>query len=74
MSDHFSQAGSDIPSLSVRPSVAAKMLGISERTLFTLSKRGEITWGRFGKRGVLYKVDDLKRFIDKCTGRQTISA
>ncbi len=41
---------------------AAKMLSVSERTLWGLSDAGEIPRVKIG-RAVRYSVDDLKRYI-----------
>jgi hypothetical protein len=38
------------------------MLGVSERTLFDLTKRGQLRVKRLG-RAVLYSVDELRRFL-----------
>ncbi len=43
---------------------AARILSISERTLFTWTKRGEIQCVRIG-RAVRYDPTDLKRWIQK---------
>jgi excisionase family DNA binding protein len=42
----------------------AKALGISERSLFSLSASGEIRCIRIGRR-VLYSVEELQRFIQQ---------
>ena len=52
-----------VPELAVRVSKAAKMLDISERKLFDLTKAGEIRCQRVG-RCVLYSVEELRRFIE----------
>ena len=43
---------------------AAKALGISERTLFTLTASRELRCIRIGRR-VLYSVEELQRFIQQ---------
>ena len=43
---------------------AAKSLSISERTLWTFTKKGDIPCIRIGKR-VLYSPDDLRTWIDR---------
>jgi excisionase family DNA binding protein len=48
--------------LALRPREAAKALGICERTLYALTKRGEIPAVRSG-RIVRYSVEDLKAWI-----------
>ena len=42
---------------------AARLLGICERTLFSLTKKGEIPTVRIGRR-VLYDPRDLRAWID----------
>lgn len=54
---------------------AAKVLSISERTLWGLTKAGDIPAVRFGGRNVRYSPDDLKAWIrrrseEKCAARQ----
>jgi len=44
---------------------AAKVLTISERTLWGLTKSGDIPAVRFGRRNVRYIRDDLRRWIDR---------
>jgi predicted DNA-binding transcriptional regulator AlpA len=41
---------------------AAAMLGICERTLYTLSKGGAVARVKVGKRGVRYRKADIVRF------------
>lgn len=50
--------------LALRPREAAKALGICERTLYALTKRGEIPAVRSG-RLVRYSVEDLKTWMKK---------
>jgi excisionase family DNA binding protein len=49
--------------LSLRPREAARALGISERSLWTLTKANEVPHTRLGK-SVLYPVDALRRWLD----------
>jgi excisionase family DNA binding protein len=49
----------------LKPPDAAKRLGISERKLWDLAKRGEVPVVRIG-RSVRYDVADLQRWIDSC--------
>lgn len=49
-------------SLSLRPREAAKALGVSERTLWEWSRRGDIPHVRIG-RAVLYPVDGLREWL-----------
>ena len=44
---------------------AAAALGICERTLYELTRRGEIPVLRFGKRNVRYDVADLRGWIER---------
>ena len=41
---------------------AAKVLSISERTLFTLTKDGALPAVRVGKGGKRYRISDLERY------------
>lgn len=49
--------------LSLRPREAAKALGISARTLWTLTNDGLIPHTRIG-RSVLYPIESLKRWLN----------
>ena len=51
-----------VEQIAVTPADAAKMLGISERTLWALTKNGLIPHRRVGKR-ILYSVEALKAFV-----------
>lgn len=42
----------------------AQVLGLSERTVYELTKSGALPSVRFGARGVRYPVDAVKRAID----------
>ncbi len=44
---------------------AARMLGLSERTVFTLTENGTLPTIRFGIRGVRYSVRALENFIEQ---------
>ena len=48
--------------LSLRPREAAEAIGISVRTLWTLTQKGEIPHTRLG-RSVLYPVEALRRWL-----------
>jgi len=52
-----------IPRLAVGAREAARALSISERTLWSITRSGEIPSFRAGKR-VLYKVADLEAWIE----------
>ncbi len=66
MSDSPTPTPSPEP-LAVRPAVAAKMLSISERLLWSKTNCGEIPCVRIG-RSVLYSVETLKRWLNEQTG------
>ena len=48
--------------MAVDARTAAKALGVSERTVWTLKDRGELPTVRIGRR-VLYRVTDLHEFL-----------
>jgi len=52
------------PCLALRPREAAKALGVSERTLWDWTQRGEVPHVRRGKT-ILYPVDSLRRWLDE---------
>jgi excisionase family DNA binding protein len=52
---------------------AAKILSISERTLFSLTKSREIPAVRFGGRNVRYDPADLRAWIDSAKKSQESS-
>ena len=54
--------GSDEPAL-LTTQEAAKFLHVSERTLWTITKSGDLTCKRL-LGSVRYKMDDLVRYID----------
>lgn len=56
------KGGPAIPCLAMRAREAAKALGISERTLWEWTGRGEIPHVRVGK-AVLYPVDSLRDWL-----------
>lgn len=56
-----------MPRLLVTPREAAKILSLCEKTLWSLTKRGELPAVRIG-RSVRYDVADLRRFIDRQKG------
>lgn len=43
---------------------AAKMLGVSERTIHQLAKSGQLRCKRIGRR-VLFSILEIKRFLDE---------
>ena len=61
------QDGKHAP-LAVRPTQAARMLGICERKLWELTNRGEIPHAKLG-RATLYRVADLDRWLADLTGQ-----
>jgi excisionase family DNA binding protein len=52
------------PALALRPREAAKALGISERTLWAWTQRGDVPHVRRGKT-ILYPVGALTRWLDE---------
>ena len=52
--------------LAFRPAVAARALGISPRSLWTLTKAGRVPFVRLGK-CVVYPVPGLVRFLEEQT-------
>jgi excisionase family DNA binding protein len=57
---------SSLPHQLLKPRDAAKLLAISERTLFTLTKKGELASVRMGKT-VRYAQGELAAFVRKQT-------
>jgi len=55
--------------LAYRPRDAAKALGVSERTLWTWTKRGDVPHARIGGR-LLYPVAVLERWLSKKAAAQ----
>ena len=51
------------PRLALRPREAAKALGVGERLLFDLTKRGEIPHLRLGNKCIVYPVDALREWL-----------
>ena len=49
--------------LTVDTSEAAKMIGVSPKTIFNLTRSGKLQCKRIGRR-VLYAIDELRRFVD----------
>ena len=61
-----------LPVLALRPREAAKALGISPRTLWTLTTQGHVPHLRLG-RAVLYPVDSLREFLGEQAKKGTKS-
>lgn len=55
----------DIPKRLFTSREAAKFLGISERTLFTLRQRGLLSTVNISHRGRRFDLEDLSELIDK---------
>ena len=53
-----------MPVLALRPREAAKAIGISERTLWTMTQRGDIPHVRLD-RAILYPVDGLRSWLSQ---------
>lgn len=56
--------GPAIPCLALRPREAAEALGVSERTLWDWTQRGDVPHVRRGKT-ILYPVDTLRKWLDE---------
>jgi excisionase family DNA binding protein len=54
--------------LLLTPREAARLLSICERTLWTLTHRGELAAVRIG-RAVRYSLEDLRAYCEKAKGR-----
>ena len=54
----------DAPCLALRPREAAAALGVSERTLWDWTQRGDVPHVRRNKT-ILYPVDVLRRWLDE---------
>lgn len=52
--------------LAMRPKVAARAIGVSERTLWTMAKRGSIPHARIGG-CVVYPTAPLLRWLEEIT-------
>jgi excisionase family DNA binding protein len=57
------------PALLVDAREAARLLGISTRTLWTLTDRGELPAVRIGSR-VLYRVEALRQYAERMEGQR----
>jgi predicted DNA-binding transcriptional regulator AlpA len=63
----------DVPRLLVNVREAARMLGVSERTLWAISRpRGTLPTIRVGRR-TLYAIKDLESWIDMKKGVDRVS-
>lgn len=54
--------------LAYRPAQAARLLGISRRTLCALTSRGEIRSIRVSQRCTLYRTADLSAWLTRMAG------
>ena len=63
-----SESAPALPKLLVDCRDAARMLSISPRALWSLTKNGELPAVRIGKRSVRYDVESLRRWIDQRKG------
>ena len=59
-----------LPRLALRPSEAAKALGISEKFLWSLTSKGSLPCVRIGSR-VTYFVHHIQRWADSQLAEQT---
>ncbi len=64
MSNPLLHPKAEAPCLALRPREAAKALGVSERTLWDWTQRGDVPHVRRGKT-ILYPVDVLRRWLDE---------
>lgn len=58
----------EVKPLALRPRQAAAALGIGQRLLWDLTKRGEIPHIRLG-RAVVYPIESLRRWLDQQSAR-----
>ena len=58
-------ATESLPSLLLTCREAAQSLRVSTRTLWTLTKRGDVRAVRIGQRGIRYAPADLQAWIDR---------
>lgn len=66
--NHLAPSSTPTPTrLLITPREAAKALSVCEKTLWSLTKRGELPAVRIG-RAVRYDVSDLQAFIDRQKG------
>ncbi len=56
---------STTPKLLLRSEEAAGVLAISPRTLWSLTKAGELRCVRIGKKSIRYCVSDLEKYIER---------
>lgn len=56
---------SDVPKLLLTSSEACQSLSISRRTLYSLSKSGELPSVKIGKTGVRFSTEALRKWIDQ---------
>jgi excisionase family DNA binding protein len=66
------------PQVAVQPLLlgareAARALAVSARTLWALTKSGEVPHVRVGRR-VLYDPQDLRAWVDRLKGRQELTS
>lgn len=65
--------GRDAPPLplAMRPKAAARAIGISERTLWTMTQRGEIPHARIGQ-CVIYPTAPVLRWLEEITANPPV--
>lgn len=64
MSNTLLHTKADAPCLALRPREASSSLGVSERTLWEWTQRGDVPHIRRNKT-ILYPVDALRRWLDE---------
>lgn|GEM_PF-1007872 len=60
-----------MPCMALRPREAAAAIGVSERTLFTWTKNGDVPHIRIGKT-VRYPVDEIRRWMAEKATKSTL--
>jgi excisionase family DNA binding protein len=70
---HVNGSGANLQPLLVTAREAARMLSLSERTVWGLSKAGELPTVRIG-RSVRYDPRDLQAWIERSKQRQALPA
>jgi len=61
--------GQNVPRLLLSPREAAKALAVCEKTLWSLTKRGEIPAVRIG-RAVRYSMDELQAWVRRASEKK----
>ena len=59
-----------LPQLLITAPEAARLLAVSDKTLWTMTRDGRIRSVKIGSRGVRYNLDSLRAFIAEAEGNQ----